>query len=201
MVLFDVFIPFSPAMLPTTRNNVSSPAQNMVHVLNARLLLRTFKTRHQQKIELANGRNKSSRRPGSKQIAVLKNFIHTVCQKMLPAMSISHSGMASHSATFIDQSHPTFYTNCTKEFLSIWLIGARESSLLRNLTIKFEHFHLLMVFNSSKMVFSPCLKYRVLKEKPWQRSSLAASLALGCMPAQGIAAVTALLDFIYLAQY
>src|SRR5277367_5148526 len=28
MVLFDVFIPFSPAMLPTTRNNVSSPAQN-----------------------------------------------------------------------------------------------------------------------------------------------------------------------------
>src|SRR5277367_6345630 len=93
-------------------------------------------SRHLHKIELANGRNKSSRRPGSKQIAVLKNFIHTVCQKMLPAMYISHSGMASHSATFIDQSHPMFCTNCTKEFLSIWLIGARESSLLRNLRIR-----------------------------------------------------------------
>src|SRR5712664_3562420 len=104
----------------------------MVLVLSARYLLMNFKTQHQQKIELSNGPNKLSRRPSSKQMASLQNFTHTACQKILLAASIGHSGMVSHSATFIDQSRQTFCINCTKEFLSIWSIGARESLLLRN---------------------------------------------------------------------
>jgi hypothetical protein len=101
-------------------------------VLSARHLLMNFKTQLQPKIELGNGPNKLSMRPSSKQMGALENFTPTACQTMLLAASISHSGMASHSATSIDPSHPMFYTNFTKEFSSIWSVGARESSPLRN---------------------------------------------------------------------
>src|ERR1700736_4468475 len=99
----------------------------MVLVLSARYLLMNFKTQHQQKLELRNGPNKFSRRPGSKQVATRQNFTHTACQEMLLAASIGHSGMGFHSVTFIDQSHQTYCINCTKEFSSIWSIGVRES--------------------------------------------------------------------------
>ena len=131
-----------------------------------------FKTQHQQKIELRNGPKKLSRRPGSKQITSPKNFTHTVCQKMLLEVSIDHSGMVSHSATFIDLSHPTFCINSTKEFSSIWSIGARESSLLRNWTSVFEHFLLPMVLGSSKWYFRHVSNIGYRKEEhgkdsPW----------------------------------
>ena len=161
MGLFDVCTLSLPAMLPTTQNNALLPVQNMVHASSARLLLMTFKTRHQQKVTPRNGPNKSSRRPNGKRMASLKNFIHTACQTMFLAVSIGRSGMASHSATFIIQLHPTFCTSFIKEFSSIWSVGARESSLLRNWTIAFEHFLLPMVFDNSKMEFSPCLRYLV----------------------------------------
>jgi hypothetical protein len=55
MVLFDMPTPFLLVMLPTTQSNASLPAQNMVHVLNARPPLKIFKTRNQQKIEISLG--------------------------------------------------------------------------------------------------------------------------------------------------
>ena len=162
-------------ILPTIQNNASLPVQNMVHASSVRLLLMTFKTQHRQKIDLRNGPNKLSKRPRSRRVASLKIFMNIACRKTFLAASISHSGMASHSATFIVQSHPMFCTNFTKECSSIWSIGARESSLPRNWTVAFELFLLPMVFDNSKMEFLPCLKYQVLNGKTWQRSSLAAS--------------------------
>jgi len=176
MGLFDACTLSLPAMLQTTQNNALLPAQNMVHASSARLLLMTFKTWCQQKVTPRNGLNKSSRRPNSKRMASLKDSIHTACRKMFPAVSIGRSGMASHSATFIVQLHPAFCTSFIKEFSSIWSVGARESSLLRNWTVAFKHFLLPMVFDNLKMEFLPCLRYLVPNIKTWPRSSLAALL-------------------------
>ena len=165
MVQFDVFTPFSHVMLPTTQSNALSVAQNMKPVLSARLLLNSLKTHFRKKNRLNNGLKQLSRKGRNKQMEILKNFIHTACPLMLQAVSIDPSGKASLSVTSILQSRLMFYINYTREYSSIWLLGAKTFLLLRNWTIASEHFHLPLVSVSSNKGYLLCPKYLVQKAK------------------------------------
>ena len=67
--------------------------------------------------------------------------------------------------------------------------------LLRNWIVEFKHFYQPLVYGCLKMEYLLCPRYLVQNVKTWLRSYLAALMGTG------IAAVTALLDFIYIAQY